>query len=223
MKNKTPLEIIHSLTLSVTSTVQAFIHNDHNYMVILGVTSIVAIIISLGIFGNEFVNTPPTFSGVLLTILAGVLGGALSALVSKLLVKRPVAKVFISYSAKDSDFANQLARDLLRVDFQVIKDSEVLLVGDDISEKISDSISDSDFVIAIISRDSIGSSWFQKEIEYALKKGKKLLPILKETVEIPILLSSLKYADFTVDYKVALDALVKSLQASVVQREKQRA
>ena len=115
---------------------------------------------------------------------------------------------------KDADFVSKLTKDLTRTGFQVLTLNNVVLVGDNIKEKISDSIQNSDFFVVVLSQESAESSWVSSELDIALKNNKKVFPVLKEKVGLPDKLGSVQYADFTTDYDSALSMLIKSLRAN---------
>jgi hypothetical protein len=68
--------------------------------------------------------------------------------------------------------------------------------------KISQGIKDTDYVAAILSKNSVTSDWVQKELSMAMYKeinGKKIvvLPLLIDECQIPFFLKDKLYADFT--------------------------
>lgn len=75
-------------------------------------------------------------------------------------------------------------------------------VGDSIVERINQGIAASDYLLALLSPRSVTSRWVREEINAALlttieQKGAKLLPVLLEPCELPPLLATRKYADFS--------------------------
>ena len=73
---------------------------------------------------------------------------------------------------------------------------------DSLVTKIPDAIKDNDYLIAVLSPNSIGSSWVQKELKWAMnheikRKHIKVLPVLLEQCAIPEFLKDKYYADFT--------------------------
>lgn len=77
-------------------------------------------------------------------------------------------KVFISYSSKDKIFAEKLSRDLLKLDLDVWLDKWEIKVGDSLISKISSGLSESDYLIIILSNNSILSEWVNRELNYSL-------------------------------------------------------
>ncbi|MHB8778758.1 MAG: toll/interleukin-1 receptor domain-containing protein [Anaerolineales bacterium] len=176
--------------------------------------SIVAALISVVVIVKEFINIEPSALGLVVGVVGSIVGAILAYGIGWLSDNKSTAKVFISYSMKDSDFVGKLTKDLARTGFQVFTLNSVVLVGDNIKDKIADSIQNADFFIVVLSKDASESSWVSNELELAIKNNKKVFPILKDKVNIPIELESIQYADFTTNYDSAVSILVKSLRAS---------
>jgi CheY-like chemotaxis protein len=116
-----------------------------------------------------------------------------------------MARIFISYAHKDNDFAKRLSLDLSRLGHDVWWDQWNLATGDRIPEKIQEGISRDDFMVVIVSPDSVASSWVKEEWGAALNKeiGEKrviVLPVLKADCDIPLFIKHKKIADCSSDY-----------------------
>lgn len=123
---------------------------------------------------------------------------------------------FISHSSKDKPFIRQLTTDLTKAGVSVWLDEQKILVGDSITEKVSQGLAESDYFLLALSEASVSSPWVQKELNSALiseieKRKVKILPLKLSECEIPTLIKDKKYADFTGSYKSALNELIKSL------------
>jgi hypothetical protein len=109
-------------------------------------------------------------------------------------------RIFISHSSKDRPFVERLAADLDTAHLRPWIDFRELKVGDSIVQKISASLTDSDYVIAVLSKASVSSRWVQQEMNASLMselsgQGTVLLPVLIEDCELPALLKDKVYAD----------------------------
>lgn len=113
----------------------------------------------------------------------------------------------------------KLSNDLSRAGFQVLRLDNVVMVGDNIQDKINESIQKADFFVAVMSKESLESDWVLRELEIAAKSKKKIFPVLKENVPLPPLMGSIQYADFTKEYDSAILSLAKSLRASTRSRK----
>jgi TIR domain len=110
------------------------------------------------------------------------------------------ASVFLSYSHADKPVARMLATHLRDQGFQVWIDEGELNVGDSIIERIAAALVDVDFVVALISRNSVSSAWCQKELSLAMtgelaRRGIKVLPLRLEEVPMPPTLLDKFYLD----------------------------
>ena len=115
-------------------------------------------------------------------------------------VNRPY--VFLSHSSKDKRFVRNLAAKLEQARIRVWLDEAELKIGQSLIERLREAIDSVDFLIVVLSKSSITSSWVQKEIEIAMNqeiknRRIKVLPILKEYVELPGFLEGKLYIDFS--------------------------
>jgi len=101
--------------------------------------------------------------------------------------------IFISYNHEDKKFVDQLIQQLRKLGVSLWMDSNLSL-GDKLKEKIFDSIDNSLFFIPILSGRSLGSEWVGDEISYAIKKKKKILPLLLDGIT-PNIFRTIKWFD----------------------------
>ncbi len=127
-------------------------------------------------------------------------------------------KLFLSYSGRDREYANKLARDLMERGIPVWLDKMELGIGDVVREKILEGIAECEYFGVLISKASLVSEWVKGELATASwreieKKQITIIPILIEDVpELPQLIRDRHYADFYHEgYEVALEQLVERL------------
>jgi len=89
---------------------------------------------------------------------------------------------FISYSSKDQDFAERLHADLQGKGVRCWFAPEDLKIGDKFRSCIDESIRIHDKLLLVLSRNSIGSAWVEKEVETAFERERQE----KRTVLFPI-------------------------------------
>ena len=112
--------------------------------------------------------------------------------------------VFLSHNHADKPFVRRLANDLQGSGIFAWVDEFELKLGDSLIEKLSAAIDRVDYLAVILSNASINSKWVkievQKAMNFEISKGVvKVLPILREKVELPWFLDGKLYADFTDD------------------------
>ena len=100
---------------------------------------------------------------------------------------------FISYSSHDSNVATRLEEDLRQEGFEVWLDKREVLVGHNIVDRVSLGLSDSRFVILLLSSSSVPSEWVKSEWTAAYvtemeSKNFVILPALVEPCSIPTVL-----------------------------------
>ena len=125
-------------------------------------------------------------------------------------------KVFISHSYNDIEFVERLKNGLTENGVEVFQMLTDLNVGEAILDTIKKAINNSDFIIVVLSKESIRSKWVNLEISTVLlneksKKESLLMPVLMEDCEIPISISDRFYADFRHSFEKGLDSLLKGL------------
>ncbi|SFU11211.1 TIR domain-containing protein [Kosakonia arachidis] len=131
--------------------------------------------------------------------------------------KQTGSKIFISHSSFDKPFAKKLCMDLEANGFVPWLDEWEISVGESIPEKISSGLHDADFIIVILSENSVNSKWVEREwqIKYwsEIESGNvNVLPLLYQDCVIPDLLKTRKYADFRTDFNQGLHDLINALR-----------
>jgi hypothetical protein len=111
-----------------------------------------------------------------------------------------VPSAFISYAHEDQEFVQALVEHLQGQGVEITYDQVVLHIGDSLIRAISQEISEGDFVIAIVSPDSIDSEWCQTELALAKTQGinerrVKVLPVRFRGVEMPPMLQDTYWGD----------------------------
>jgi hypothetical protein len=138
---------------------------------------------------------------------------------AKYLQAKEGKKVFISYSSKDYEVAVRLAVDLSNAGHTPWLDEFNILVGQSVPQEISTGLQGCDFVFVLLSNNSVKSHWVEREWQTKywneIETGKiKVIPILLEKCEIPELLKTKKYANFTDNnYSRALDNILLALNS----------
>ena len=121
-------------------------------------------------------------------------------------------RVFVSHCSSDKAFVRKLVDDLLKRDLNVWFDERELKTGDSIVEGIEGGLKNTDYLMVILSKESVNSKWVRAELNAALMNelsggGTVLLPTLMEDCEIPELLRDRVYADFRKSYERGLASL----------------
>ena len=107
-----------------------------------------------------------------------------------------VPSVFISYAHEDQAVAQGLAHALLARGSRVWIDVEMIRIGDDLADRIGKAIESVDFLLAIISEESVKSRWCKRELgiafDAAMKTDRvKVLPLRLGSVSLPPILRGL--------------------------------
>src|SRR5215471_18014647 len=108
-------------------------------------------------------------------------------------------KIFISYSRKDEDFAQDLLAGLQAAGFEPYLDKHDIAAGEDWEARLGRLIEAADTVVFVISPDAVASERCAWEVERTVNLKKRLLPIVWRRVEealVPPLLKQLNYIFF---------------------------
>jgi hypothetical protein len=125
--------------------------------------------------------------------------------------------VFICHSTLDKTFVRRLCDELKKKQIRVWLDEEQILVGHDFVARMEEGIKSSDFTAVILSPRFVAHGpWAKEEYRSALTRQVKakrivLLPVLLESCDIPALLTSKKYADFTGTFEDGFKSLAFSI------------
>lgn len=136
-----------------------------------------------------------------------------------------MARIFISYSSKNKEFARTLALDLAELGHDPWLDEWEIRVGECIPSKIEHGISEADYVVVVLSPSSVNSGWVEKEWQTKywdeIEQNKTLvLPALIEDCKIPPLLKIKKHADFRKSYAIGLVQLTGALNPVIGKTQK---
>jgi hypothetical protein len=103
---------------------------------------------------------------------------------------------FISYAHEDKELARTLADALRTRGCRIWIDVEKMRAGDDLVERIAEAIDSVDFLLAIVSEESVTSGWCKRELaiafDAALKTDRvRVLPVRLGPVALPAILKGL--------------------------------
>lgn len=106
-----------------------------------------------------------------------------------------MAQVFISYSRKDLSFVEQLVTDLKNAGLDVWYDISSLGGGSRWRVELETAIRNCQFVIVVLSPDSIASEWVEREFLFASNLKRKIIPLMYRSCELPLNYLDLNYID----------------------------
>jgi Tol biopolymer transport system component len=123
-----------------------------------------------------------------------------------------VPQVFISYSRKDLSFVEQLAADLKNAGLDVWYDVSGLGGGSRWMSEIGAAIRNSEFVIVVLSPDSMTSEWVDREFMFAGSLKRKVIPLMYRSCDLTLNYLNLNYIDVRGNkYKRNFDEILRAL------------
>ncbi len=135
-------------------------------------------------------------------------------------------KVFISHSSHDQGLVISLANLLSKFGVAVFVAEWYLDPGERLDKKVFTQITNSDCIVALLTRNGIRSNWVQQEVGYSLQQGKLVVPIVEKGIDSKDLaaLQGMEYIEYDpYQYHQALIKLstyVKSLKLKKQEKEK---
>jgi hypothetical protein len=113
------------------------------------------------------------------------------------MASRNRGSVFISYSRVNKEFAARLAKDLRSAGYPIWFDLMDIPTGARWDDTVEKALRECSIFMIILTPASIASENVKDEIGYAIDHGKRILPVLLETCEVPLRLRRFQYVDFT--------------------------
>ncbi|MBT0608672.1 toll/interleukin-1 receptor domain-containing protein [Aequorivita echinoideorum] len=125
------------------------------------------------------------------------------------------AKIFISYSRRDTAYVSTLVEALRKQGFEVWFDKNIR-TGTDWDDTIEEELKRADAVVLILSKTSVESENVKDEISYAIGLDKPVNPIKIEDCDVPMRLARKQFVDFTVmGPELGFERLVKDLRINL--------
>ncbi|HET7590110.1 MAG TPA: toll/interleukin-1 receptor domain-containing protein [Solirubrobacterales bacterium] len=130
--------------------------------------------------------------------------------------------VFLSHGSPDKPFVRRLKASIEACGYRTWIDENEMFAGDALPARVSAALMNAGAYIAVISRDSVESKWFDYELQIATGQmiGGKLLVIAARIDEtaIPAELESRIWADFRGDFEDGLRTVLAALGRAVERR-----
>lgn len=104
-------------------------------------------------------------------------------------------KTFISYSREDKEIIYPIFQIMQVVAKQIFYDATGIKPGDDWQLVILEALESCDTVILFWCSHAKNSEYVKLEYEFAINKGKKIIPILIDSTELPDEVSKFQYID----------------------------
>lgn len=126
--------------------------------------------------------------------------------------------IFLSHSSRDKVAARKVASTLAMHGHSVWFDEWDIKVGDCIVEAIEIGLDSSEFILILLSQNSVSSGWVEREWktkywDEVSEKRITVIPALIQECEIPTLLKTKKYADLTKNFDSGISQILEALQA----------
>jgi hypothetical protein len=126
-------------------------------------------------------------------------------------------RVFVSYAREDSSFVLRLARSLKDQSVSVWIDQWEIAPGADWTDSIEVALRSCTHFLIVLSPASVRSKEVRNELNYALAKGKSILPVKYKECEPPFRIIAIQYVDFVNrNYEDGLAELVRRFGVTFV-------
>lgn len=136
-------------------------------------------------------------------------------------------RIFISHSHRDKAAVERIAERLKADGHDVWIDSQRLLPGDNILQKIEQGLAAADALIVVVSANSFRSQWVQHEFsaiafQQISTREQRVIPVRIDQSEVPSYLASRLYIDLSEDFDAGLETLSAALLRIDSQEPKDR-
>jgi len=115
----------------------------------------------------------------------GMVTRRLHQAIDREIFQRDKGLIFISYSRKNIEQANQMQQMLEAAGFTVWLDTKGIALGDEWIEEITSAIDESDAVLMLVSNESVQSEYAVREVKYAIEERKPVLAYHLDDVRLP--------------------------------------
>ena len=119
-----------------------------------------------------------------------------------------MAMMFLSYSSIDRAFCRRLKNDLEALGGEVWLDEQQIKPGKDFLTLIAAGMAQCEYLIVVLSTNSINSEWVKLELEFSLRHQTEakicIIPIILEKVLVPDSIKTIDYIDFSCSYEGGL-------------------
>jgi CHASE2 domain-containing sensor protein len=111
-----------------------------------------------------------------------------------------MTQVFLSYSDKEQECMDKIAKTLMRESLTVWTNKTDIQTGTDFQDAINHGIEEADNLVFLMSPSSLASEYCQQKLTYALSFNKRIIPLLIQPLDldqIPLELRNIQFIDFT--------------------------
>lgn len=127
-----------------------------------------------------------------------------------------VIGVFISYSHQDRLTAEMFARRLSDLGFKPWVDFDGIMGGDVWKRSIERALAESAVLMVLLTPEAVTSEWVRYEVKRALANGRRIIPLMIRTCELPEELAEVQYIDFRQHTDQAFTLLHRALLRAIV-------
>ncbi len=124
-------------------------------------------------------------------------------------------KTFISYSNKDSSYAQKIVNKIQKNAHSVWFAVESVTAGENYAREITQAIKSCDVLVLVFSENANGSIHIQRELDLAIKYNKKIYPLRIKNLEpnesMEYFLSTVQWYDLFVDFDRSLESFVNKV------------
>lgn len=121
------------------------------------------------------------------------------------------SKIFVSYARADDAVARQIAEGLRASNIALWRDQDDILPGQRWDHAIEQAIEECSDLIVLLSSNSAVSEVVLDEINYALERKKRVLPVVIESCKVPLRLKRLESVRFDSDYDASMQRLLRAI------------
>jgi hypothetical protein len=125
-------------------------------------------------------------------------------------------RAFLCHSSEDKPIVEKIANRIRSNGSIVWFDKWEIKAGDSIVEKINAGLEDMTHLLLFVSKSSINKPWVKKELSVGIMRklkdnSVKVIPVLLDKVDLPMIISDIKYANCIAKTEQNFDELIEVL------------
>lgn len=129
-----------------------------------------------------------------------------------------MVQIFLAHSSADKIFARKLKTDLEHKGYKVWLDESEIFIGQSIASRINKGLQNSDYLLLLLSDNSVKSDWVTKEwtslLDSDTADSPTILPVIVNKCTIPPILKGKRYADLSGQYyKDGFCEIIKAIES----------
>lgn len=154
------------------------------------------------------------FDAKIMLSIFGAISGVVAAFAISILLPGRKTSIFLSYPGELKELAMKLESELEDNNYDVIIGDEIINPGDNIKNKVTEAIEETDTFIVLLNENSRKSNYINLEINEALKNEKRIIPLLTSDNKkyLPKSINGLRFEILNANEQQSIEDVVEKIK-----------